>query len=246
MRSVDLGLGLPTPGSGAIASMCFRLPLPLALTILAGCQSATVFQSNFNSTAVGQPPASVQATGTASVFGPSGSVVVVGPPGQSSGHWLQVGRANNSAPISGMLGTLSAQPGGQYNFLCAMFIPSGSGLATLSFEPVPQPQPGGMVDFLHLDFTQDNKVRINDNDATKFGSFQRDQPFDVAVTLNTSASPPTAHIGLIGAGASGSTDYTITAPQAFVRQFGEVRVWMGFPWTGHFDSADLLVTHPTN
>jgi hypothetical protein len=103
-----------------------------------------------------------------------------------------------------------------------------------------------MVDFLHLDFTQDNKVRINDNDATKFGSFPRDQPFDVAVNFNTSASPPTAHIGLIGPGTSGSTDYTIAAPSSFVQQFGAVRVWMGFPWTGHFDSADLVVTHPTN
>jgi len=246
MRTTELDLGLSMLRARAVAAMCFPLPLTLSLTILAGCQSTTVFQSNFDSTAVGQPPASVQATGTASVFGPPGSVVIVGAPGQSSGHWLQVGRANNSAPISGMLGTLSAQPGGQYNFICAMFIPSGSGLATLSFEPVPQPQPEGMVDFLHLDFTQDNKVRINDIDATKFGSFPRDQPFDVTVTLNTSASPPTAHIGLIGAGTSGSADYTITGPPSFVQQFGAIRVWMGFPWTGHFDSADLLVTHPTN
>lgn len=243
--NAERDLELTSRQSDAIAGMCCRLPLALALTILGGCQSATVFQSNFNSTPVGQRPASAQATGTASVFGATGSVGVVGSPVQAGGeHWLKVSRASNGAPISGMLGTLASQPGGQYNFLCAMFIPTGSGLATLSFEPVPQPQPGGMVDFLHIDFMQDNRVRINDLRATEFGSFPRDQAFDVAVTLNTTASPPTAHIALIGPGASGSVDYTITAPAFFAQQFGAVRVWMGYPWTGHFDSADLLVTHP--
>jgi hypothetical protein len=247
MRVANLGLGLPMRRSGVLAAM--RLLFFLALPLLAGCQSVTVFQSNFSSTVVGQPPTAVQATGTATVFGARGSVLIVGGPTQGNDHWLQISRAslaNNSAPISGMLGTLASQPGGQYNFICAMYIPSGSGLATLSFEPVPQPQPGGMVDFLHLDFMQNNTVRLNDNNTTEFGSFPRDKPFDVSVSLNTAASPPTAHIGIAGSGASGATDYTITAPVGFVRQFGAVRVWMGYPWTGSFDSADLLVTHPTN
>jgi hypothetical protein len=230
-----------------VSTIFLCLPLALALMVLAGCQSETLFQSNFDSTPVGLPPAPVQATGTASVFGPTGSVVVAGAPGQTTGHWLQVSRGNNEAPIAGMLGMLSAVRGpGQYGFICAMFMPKGSGLATLSFEPAAQPQPGGMYSFLHLDFTQDNKVRINDNDGTKFGTFPRDQPFDVTVSLNTAASPPTAHIGLIGAGTSGSADYAITDPVQFVQQFGAIRVWMGYPWTGYFDSTDLLVTHTTN
>lgn len=233
-----------------VATIFRCVPLTLGLMVLAGCQSETLFQSNFDSTPVGQPPAPVQATGTASVFGPPGSVVVVGAPGQTSGHWLQVSRASlpeNQAPIAGMVGMLSAVRGpGQYSFICAMFMPTGSGLATLSFEPAVQPQPGGMYSFLHLDFTQDNKVRINDNDGTKFGTFPRDQPFDVTVTLNTAASPPTAHIALLGAGTSGSMDYAITDPVQFVQQFGAIRVWMGYPWTGYFDSTDLLVTHTTN
>ena len=40
-------------------------------------------------------------------------------------------------------------------------------------------------------------------------------------------------------------DYTITDPIQFVQQFGAIRVWMGFPWTGYFDSTDLIVTHMT-
>jgi hypothetical protein len=231
-----------------VATMFRRLPLALALTVLAGCQSETLFQSNFNSTSAGQPPAQVQSTGTANVFGPNDSVVVANGVGNSK--WLQVSRAkltDNQAPIAGMQGVLSAVRGpGQYSFICAMFMPTGSGYATLQFEPAVQPQPGGLYSFLHLDFTTDNKVRIDDNNAIQFGTFPRDQPFDVAVSLNTAVSPPTAHIGLLGTGASGSMDYTIAAPVQFVQQFGAIRIWMGYPWTGYFDATDLLVTHVTN
>jgi hypothetical protein len=68
----------------------------------------------------------------------------------------------------------------------------------------------------------------------------------VTVSLNTAASPPTAHIALFGTGTSGSTNYTVTDPVQFVQQFGAIRVWMGFPWTGYFDSTDLIVTHMNN
>jgi hypothetical protein len=219
--------------------------LIFAVTLLPGCE--TLFQSNFDSTSLGQPPAHVQATGTANVFGPNGSVVIVGPPGQTSGQWLQVSRISNQADIAGMQGVLSAVRGpGRYSFICAMYMPSGAGLATVQFEPAVQPGQDSLFSFLHLDFTTDNKVRIDDNDATKFGTFPRDQPFDLTVSLNTAASPPTAHIALAGTGTSGSADYTITAPIQFVQQFGAIRIWMGFPWTGHFDTQGVLVTRATN
>jgi len=35
--------------------------------------------------------------------------------------------------------------------------------------------------FLHLDLMPDNSVRIDDIDTTKFGTFQRGQPFIVQV-----------------------------------------------------------------
>lgn len=245
MRTIFVEPALVPSPRPIFATMFRSVTLAFALMVLAGCE--TLFQSNFDSTPVGQPPAAVQATGTASTFGPPGGVIVVGAPGSASGHWLQVSRADNRAPIAGMVGMLAAVRGpGQYSFICAMYMPAGSGLATLSFEPFPQPQEGGLYSFLHLDFTQQNNVRINDNDATRFGTFPRNQPFDVTVSLNTAASPPTAHIALFGTGASGSADYAITDPLQFVQQFGAIRVWMGFPWTGYFDATDLLVTHRTN
>jgi hypothetical protein len=67
-----------------VATIFCCLPLAFALTALSGCEA--LFRSNFDATPAGQPPAQVQATGTASVFGPSGSVVVVGALGQTSGR----------------------------------------------------------------------------------------------------------------------------------------------------------------
>lgn len=230
-----------------LAQTIRRSLLAISLTLLAGCNAETLFETNFNATPPGQPPAPAQPVGTAGVFGPPGSVVVAAGVDPTTTRWVQIGRANNKVQIAGMLGTLSAFRGpGQYTFLCAMFMPSGSGLATISFDPVGL-QPGDLTNFLHLDFTTDNMVRLDDNDATKFGTFPRNQPFDVIVTLNTAASPATAHIALIGTGASGSTDYTILSPfQPLAQQFDGVTVWMGYPWTGYFDATDLLVTHNLN
>jgi hypothetical protein len=87
-------------------------------------------------------------------------------------------------------------------------------------------------------------VEIDDKPATDFGSFPRDAAFDLFVTLNTSASPPTATIGLAGPGASGSTTYTIAFPSA-AQQFDAITLWMGYPWTGYFQATDLTVTRDT-
>lgn len=216
------------------------------LGLLAACSTETLFRSNFDATPVGQPPAHVQQVGTANVFGPAGSVLVVSPPPGSSGNWVQIQRLNNQQDIAGMQGVLSQTRGpGQYNFLAAVYMPTGAGLATFQFEPANQP-PNGLLSFLHLDLTQDNKVRIDDNDATKFGSFPRNQTFDVAVGLDTTASPPVAHISLLGANTSGTTTYTIqSAYSSLAQQFGAIRLWMGYPWTGAFEATDISVTHNT-
>ena len=145
------------------------------------------------------------------------------------------------APIAGLQGNFSQfRDDGVYTFTATLFMPSGSGLATIQFEPFNQPV-SNLTNFLHIDFTQDNHVRIDDNDGTKFGSFPRDQPFIVQVTLNINASP-TAHIVLSGAGASGQADYSIlSALRPLARQFGAIRIWMGFPWTGRFQATNIVV-----
>jgi hypothetical protein len=125
------------------------------------------------------------------------------------------------APVAGLQGNFSQfRDGGVYTFSANLFMPSGSRLATIQFERFNQPV-GTLTSFLHIDFTQDNRVRIDDNDATKFGSFTRDQPFIVKVTLNINTSAPTLHIVLAGATASGQTDYSILpAFRTSAQQFG--------------------------
>lgn len=216
----------------------------IALTTAGSCNSETFFKSNFDATAVNQPPAATQAVGTASVDGPPNSVIVVAAPpnAQPSGKWLQVSRPNGGQ-VASFQGKLKQQPGnGTYVFSTAMFMPQkNSGVATIQFEQFGQPvsDPSG---FLHLDFLDNNRIRIDDDDGTIFGQFPRDQVFIVQVTLDINGTAPKAHILLSGAGASGETDRTVIPrliPQAL--QFGAVRIWMGFPHTGAFQATNVLV-----
>jgi hypothetical protein len=215
--------------------------------LLGGCASETLFQSNFDGTPPGQPPAHVQQVGTADVFGGAGQVVVVGGPGDTGGKWVQIGRPGADSDIAGLVGRMTAIRGpGHYVFTGFFYMPTGTGLASINFE-TPNPVRPGLETFLHLDLTRENNVRIDDNPNVTFGSFTRDQPFILEVALDTTVSPAMAHIVLSGAAASGVFDYpTQSVFQQASQQFGDVRVWMGFPWSGFFDATQLVVTHRTN
>jgi hypothetical protein len=130
---------------------------------------------------------------------------------------------------------------GTYVFSTILSMRTGTGAATIQFEPFNQPVTDYGGGFLHLDLMPDNSVRIDDNNATKFGTFPRDQDFILQVTLDIN-STPTAHILLSGAGASGERDYTILPPYVpLARQFGSVRLWMAAPWPGFFDATNIVV-----
>jgi hypothetical protein len=215
------------------------------LLLIAGCSPSikTLFQSSFNATAIGSPPSATQATGTAQVFGPSGSVLVQGPPPGASGNWLAITRgAGPAAPIAGFEGDFASHPGdGTYSFLGVLFIPKGTGAATVEFDTSPQWAPP-TAQFLHIDFMPNNQVRLDDNDQTLFGSFPNDQSFTLSVRLEVFAVCTVAHVTLLGGKASGSKDYLVPL-HALARQIGALKVWMGSPWSGTFDTTDLLVTY---
>ena len=63
-------------------------------------------------------------------------------------------------------------------------MPAGAETVTIQLE---QQTPSNS--FLHLDLLPDNQVRMDDNETTKFGTFPRDQPFIVQVTLDTTSTP---------------------------------------------------------
>ena len=222
-----------------------RLGVPAALSLLAGCSTQTLFQSSFSPAAIGSPPSSAQAVGTGYVTGQPGRVVVAAAPpgaqrhlgaGLASGHRWQPGGRQSELPRR----LLATAPPGHFTFSTALNIPSGTGLVSISFEPVFRGNPDQFIYFLHLDFGTDGMVRVDDNDSLKFGHFPRDTPFDLFVGIDTNTTPPKAHFSLIGPGASGTYDYNI--PSTLAGSFDGVRIWMGFPWTGSFKATDLLVT----
>ena len=210
------------------------------LLLTTGCASQTLFKSDFAPTAINQPPAHTQAVGTANT---RGFVRVIPPPATPSGKWVQLRRPNGAASFPALQGNLSQSPqNGTYVFSTYLYIPSGSGLATIQFERFGQ-SINDDSGFLHLDFTKENRVRIDDKEETTFGTFTRNQVFLVQVTLTINASSAKAHIVLAGAGASGTADRNVIPPLLpMAHQFGAVRLWMGFPWTGWFDATNILVT----
>jgi hypothetical protein len=197
--------------------------------------SKTLFKSNFDPTPDFAPPSPAQEVGTATVEGPPRSVIVVDPPFPHTQKWLRISRPAGPE-ICGFVGHLTDVDGdGVYNFSAAMFMPTGAGMASISFETATR-------EFLHLDFSPSNTVRIDDDDATAFGSFPRDQVFLVQVTLTVTPAQTAARIVLSG-GASGTRTYALpSAMLGFSRQFAAVRLWQGFPHVGGFDATGIVVS----
>jgi hypothetical protein len=236
---------------GPIWSPCGR-PVRFLLTLmgcllLSGCASEILFRSSFSQDAVGAPPAPNQRVGTIGVLGTPGKVVIVeAPANPSGGNWAKISRTQGQAnPVNVMVCHLTPFRGeGEYSLLAVVFIPKGSGLATVEFATAPLGGQGNFS-FFHLDFLETDKVRVNDNNSQVFGSFPRDQMFTLAVTMNITASSATANVQLLGA-ASGSmeninlvrTGFPISLP----RQFGAVKFSMGFNWGGFFDVTEIIVT----
>jgi hypothetical protein len=220
----------------------FDLRLIGMLGLLTGCSSVTVFQSSFASS-LGAPPAHSQTVGTVDVSGATGSITVVAPPptAPAGQNWVQILRTDNQAPVPAMECNLSqSQAEASYSISASIFIPAGSGLATVEFDTGSFAAPS-LIGFFHLDFLQDGTMRLDDNAATIFGSVPHGQYFSLFMTLNVTASAATVHVGVLGNGASGSTDYTVPSPLTLAQQFGAVKFWMGFPWTGSFDVVGITV-----
>jgi hypothetical protein len=220
----------------ALAILSLAL-LPLAV----GCTSQTVLLATFENDSVGAAPSQNQQTGTVAIEDGAGSVrVVAAPPGASS-NWVQINHPTAQTNPTALQGNFSQFKGdGTYGLLAVCFLPKGTGVVTLQFEPFGQPVTT-FTNFLHLDFLPNNTVRINDTDAV-FGTFPRDQFFTISVTLTITASAATAHMQLLGAGASGDLDVDVK-PLALARQFGAIRFWMGFQHAGSFLVDEIVVTH---
>ncbi|GAA0537274.1 hypothetical protein FHS83_003427 [Rhizomicrobium palustre] len=230
--------------------MALHIRLPalscIALLLLTGCSSETLFRSDFSPSTIGDPPAQTQPVGTLKVWGPGVTVVAAPPDASPSGKWVEITRTTSPTATPGIQGQFTRQAGdGIYTFSAVLYLPTGSnGPSTIQFER------SGATDFksfLHLDFMADNTVRIDDGyNGPNFGNFPRNKPFGVQVTLNINASP-SAHIVLYGDGASGTADCTVLPPfRGDAHLFGAVRAWIGFPNEGTFDITNIVVTKRNN
>lgn len=217
----------------------FATLLALLLSVSA-CGSTTVLLANFNSEPVGSPPAANQPTGSVTIQNGDGSVTVAQSP-QPGSNWARI--SHNGSAVGTPETVLRArfdQPrgAGHYSMICALFMPSRTGVATVQFESIFGDISSSPA-FLHLDFMPENNVRINDDPNSRFGSFPRDKSFTVSVIIDSSVSPAKATISLNGNGASGETSLDLPS---ITNQFGAVRVWMGAQHTGTFFVDDILVT----
>jgi hypothetical protein len=217
--------------------------LLILLLLATACNSTTVLLANFNSDTVGSPPGSAQATGTVAVDPGAGSVTVVAAPAPAlpANKWVQISHPTAPSPQTGMRGRFSRFDGlGNYTLLTSLYIPNGTETVTVQFEPFVEPNE--YFGFMHLDFMPEGDVRVDDG-PVRFGHFPRDQAFVLSVNLVVTATTATAHISLMGTGASGTQDVSVDPSLlSAARQFGAVRFWMGFQWHGLFFADDILVT----
>jgi hypothetical protein len=229
--------------------------LVLGCALASGCTSETVFLSSFNSTGIGSTPAAVQAVGTATSSGDSGSVIVDTPIPGSTEKWVRITRApSDAAPISIFQGNFSKMPGqGTYGMLAVLLVSSdmtgnnaedlNNGSASVELRPVNDQ----LRYVLHLDFLPKqppgHMIRINDDPQQTFGTFPVDQPFTVSITIVVASSTAHAQVSLVGNGTSGDAP-NITIPDAsLAAQIRAARFWIGWPWRGHFEATDVIVTH---
>ena len=148
--------------------------------------AVVLFESNFESTAAGQPPAAVQAVGTAKFNGP---IVVISPTFPHTGNWLQVGPFSTQGAM--FTGVFSQAPGpGVYSFSAMMFMSSKNTDANIGFNS------SSGQEFLNVNFKSDNRVYIF-TQATNC-TFPRDQPFAVQITLTVTTTSATVQIGVAG------------------------------------------------
>jgi hypothetical protein len=242
----EAGPGRNSRAFNTASLRCVCLTSLFGLLLLAtACNSTTVLQANFNSDTVGSPPAAAQATGTVLISPGGGSITVVDAPaaGLPANKWVRISHPTQPSVETIMKGEFSRFGGvGTYGFLASLYIPTGTGAVTVQFETFGRGL-NNSPDFLHLDFMPAGNVRIDDDDSRTFGRFARDRTFVLSVNFVITETNATAHISLIGSGTSGSIDVNIPANRlSLARQFGSVRFWMGFQWTGSFFVDDILVT----
>ena len=188
----------------------------------------TLFESNFESTAAGQPPSAVQAVGTAKFNGPN---VVISPTFIHTGNWLQIGPLTEAGGMFNGIFIQAPTGPGVYNVSAMMFMSSKSAESYIAFNSGDATNPA----FLTLLFSDNNQVQDGGLHPTGC-TFPRDQPFPVQITLTVTTTSATALIGVAGTVAN----YTL---HQYPSSFSSVSFAQQNPGGSGFDVTDIVVTY---
>lgn len=205
----------------------FRMNLP----------RTTVLDANFDGNTFNAPAARV---GSLYFEPPNGVNVVETPhPDIQRSTWCRIGFPA-SGPNNSLKGEFSRFDGaGNYTITATMFIREGSDIVTLQFEPYGT-GPVDRLHFLHIDFTPQGQVRIDDGPI--FGTYPEGRVFKLRVNLAISDSAATARVMLSGTGATGTIEYNLPSQSmTFARRFGAIRFYVNLGH-GQLFLDDILVT----
>lgn len=213
-----------------------------ALLAVCGCTTTTLLEVRFDADTPGAPPSTTQALGTVVVEPGAGSVVVVDTPAvdvtPANKKWARISHPTPITPETSLVARMAAPTGtGSFTITTLLYVPTGAAVPTIQLETIPLGS--GSASFLHVDLLADGSLRINDG-ATTFGHYPHDQPFLLSIELELDDTGATARVAPVGAEASGSAEVPVPAP-SLARQFGAVRIWMGFQFGGTFYVDDVVV-----
>lgn len=210
--------------------------------LLAGCTTTTLLEVRFDDDPVGAPPLVTQELGTVIVENGAGSVVVVDTPSPdvppSGDHWARIAHPTTFTPQTSLRAMMAAPTGdGSFSVTMVLYVPTGGAVPTIQLEPYGAAS--SFASFLHVDLLPDGSLRIDDA-AETFGHYPHDQTFLLSIQLELGDAGATARVAPVGAGTSGSAEVPIVA-SGVARQFGAVRIWMGYQFAGSFYVDDVVV-----
>lgn len=221
-------------------TLCRALLSVVALS-LGGCVTTPLLEVRFDGDDPGSRPGTTQELGTVVVDPGAGSVLVAETParGIEPMNWAHISHPTSITPQTSLRAMMSAPAGeGSFSVSALLYVPSGAGVATIQLEPFGQPETS-YLNFIHVDLLPDGTLRIDDGPAT-FGQYPHDQVFILSIDLEVGADGATARVAPSGAGTSGSAEVAISAV-SLARQFGAVRIWMGYQHAGDFFVDNVLV-----
>ena len=220
------------------------LGLLLGLLVSLSCnpKTQTVLQLDFNADTVGSPPAAAQTVGSVNFFTVSGTQrISVGdaPAPEAPGtKWVSITSNTITGTFVNGFGGL-----GTYGFLANLYIPRGTGIVTVKFQPDTFASAGS--EFFHIDFMPEGDMRVRDiNDIpVRFGQFPRDNAFLLSVKLVITQFSTDIEINLFGQGASGRG--TVRVKPALIvtaQRFSNVSFGMQLVGPGTFFVDNVIVT----